>query len=115
AFHLVNSRNAHVVAREILTAFDSASRRTGLLGRDGIEAHAALILAPCNAVHTCFMRFRIDVAFVDKAGVVLSIKRNLVPWRIAARLNAHAVIEMAAGALEAPLITVGDRLTLESR
>ena len=40
-----------------------ASRRRGLLGRDGFEG--ALVLAPCRHVHTARMRFAIDVALCD--------------------------------------------------
>ncbi len=77
-----------------------ATRKRGLLGRDGLPAGSALMLEPCPAVHTAFMRFAIDIVFVDRQGYAVKIVRNLGPWRIAVAPRAHAVVEMAAGQLE---------------
>ena len=63
---LTNGRNDQVVAHTLLRAFDSASRNQGLLKRDFLEEGSALVIAPTNAIHTFFMRFAIDVAFVAK-------------------------------------------------
>ncbi len=46
-------------------------------------ADAGLLLVPCNSLHTCFVRFPIDVVFLDEQGAVLAIRRNLRPWRAA--------------------------------
>lgn len=84
------------------------SRRRGLLGRPGLDPEAALVLTPCKAVHTAFMQFAIDVVFVDRAGEVVRIVRDLRPWRMASALRAHAVVELAAGALRPDDLSVGD-------
>ena len=107
---LKNTRNNQIVAQTLLTAFDSASRRKGLLGRDMLEEGSALIIAPCQAVHTFSMRFAIDVLFVSKDGTVLKVRHNVRPGRIAAALRAHAVVEMQAGAVERSGTRVGDVL-----
>ncbi len=96
---LENSRTHCAVATTLLTAFDSADRRKGLLGRDSLPDGTALIIAPSNAVHTFFMRFPIDVAFVQRSGRVIKVRSAVNPWRIAAAFRAFAVIELAAGAL----------------
>ena len=65
-------RNAQTGARladRIETAFDSATRNQGLLGRDAFATGSALVLAPCTSVHTWFMRFPIDVLFMTKTEV----------------------------------------------
>ena len=64
-------------------------------------------------IHTAFMRFAIDVIFVDRTGRVVRVVRDLGPWRIAASLRAYATIELASGALESRDVAVGDRLYLE--
>ena len=107
---LTNVRNGQVVARTILTAFDSASRRQGLLGRDGLEEGSALIIAPCSAIHTFSMRFAIDVLFVAKDGRVLKTRSNVRPGRIAAALRAFAVVELPPGAIERSGTRKGDQL-----
>jgi uncharacterized membrane protein (UPF0127 family) len=111
---LVNERTARTVAETVEVASTSASRRRGLLGRDSLDAGTALVIAPCSAIHTFFMRFAIDVVFVDRRGHVLKIVHDLRPWRIAGSLRAYAVIEMAGGRLGQDDIRIGDRLTLRS-
>ena len=107
---LVNARTGGTVASVVEIAATRVDRRHGLLGRDALDLSAALILAPCAAVHTVFMRFPIDVVFVDRDGHVRTIVRNLQPWRIAVSPRAYATVEMAAG-VERDLIP-GDRLYL---
>ena len=85
-----------VLASSVEAAVDSTSRRHGLLGRTGLD-DAALVIAPCNAVHTFFMRFPIDIVFVDRGGHVLRIVANVPAWRMSASWRAFATIELAAG------------------
>ena len=110
---LTNTRHGRIVARTVLTAFDSKSRRKGLLGRDSLPEGSALIIAPSQAIHTFAMGFAIDVAFVAKNGVVLKVRHAVPPRRIAAALRAFAVIELPAGALETSDTRPGDRLQVE--
>ena len=109
---LVNQRTNQIVASSVEIAGTSKTRRRGLLGRDSLPSSAALIIAPCSSIHTFFMRFVIDVVFVDRNGRVRKVVRNIKPWRIAASLGAYAVIEMTGGAVAADL-RVGDRLALQ--
>ena len=107
---LINERTGAPIASLVELACTRAERRRGLLGRDALDLSAAMILAPCAAVHTVFMRFPIDVVFVDREGRVRSIVRNLRPWRVAASPRAYAAIELCSG-VERDLIP-GDRLYL---
>jgi uncharacterized membrane protein (UPF0127 family) len=107
---LENARTQRVIADRLLTAFDSRSRRQGLLGRDGLPDGTALIIAPSNAVHTFFMRFSIDLLFVRRDGDVINVRSAVRPWRMAVSLRAFAVIELPAGSLAQSKTIVGDRL-----
>jgi len=109
---LVNSRTGRIVADRLLTAFDSTTRRTGLLRHDSLPDGGAMILAPSNAIHTCFMRFDIDVALTTKDGRVIKIRRALPPWRLTGALRAYAVIEFRAGTLMRTDTVVGDFLVI---
>jgi uncharacterized protein len=111
---LTNTRNNQVVARTLLTAFDSASRRKGLLGRDSLPDGSALIIAPCQAIHTFSMRFAIDVMFVSKDGLVLKVRQAVPPRRIAVALRAFAVVELPAGAIERSGTRPGDQLQISA-
>jgi uncharacterized protein len=112
AHRLINERTGGVVAHQLLTAFDSASRRRGLLGRDSLEERTALLIAPSNAVHTFFMRFSIDVAFVTRDGRVLKVRHAVPPRRITAAVRAFAVAELPAGTLMRSDVRPGDRLVV---
>jgi uncharacterized membrane protein (UPF0127 family) len=97
----------------VLTAFDSKTRRTGLLNHDHLPQGHALVIAPCNAIHTFFMKFPIDVAFLARDGRVLKVRSAVAPWRITASLRAHAVIELAAGMLRRTGTARGHRLEVK--
>jgi uncharacterized membrane protein (UPF0127 family) len=112
---LIDATTGTVIASDITTAFDSASRRQGLLGCEAWAAGQALVLAPCAAVHTCFMRFPIDVVFVDRGGRVRKIAEHLRAWRIAASPRAFAAIEMAAGSAAAAGVQLGARLAIAAQ
>jgi uncharacterized membrane protein (UPF0127 family) len=109
---LVNERTGSVVADVLEIAVDSTSRRRGLLGRDGLPEDHALVLAPCNAVHTFFMRFPIDVAFVARDGRVVKTVEGLGAWRVAMSPRAFATIEFPAGVLRSRLVS-GDRVVVQ--
>jgi uncharacterized membrane protein (UPF0127 family) len=110
AVMLTVERTRAVLAREVELALTRAARRRGLLHRASLDPASALVLAPCRAIHTAFMRFPIDVVFVDRAGIVRHICRRVPPWRIAAAPRAYAAIELAAGTLDAHDLARGDRL-----
>ena len=109
---LRNTRNGRVLADRLIPAFDSASRRTGLLGRQELPQGHAMVIAPSNAVHTCFMRFAIDVAFLSREGRVVKTKAAVKPWRIAASWRGYAVVELPAGTLERCGTLTGDTLSI---
>jgi uncharacterized membrane protein (UPF0127 family) len=82
------------------------ARRRGLLGRDGIEG--GLVLTPARAVHTFGMRFDLDVAYLDRRGVVLEVRRMRRNRLGRPRLRARSVLEAEAGAFERWGLRVGD-------
>jgi uncharacterized membrane protein (UPF0127 family) len=81
----------------VRVAYSFAARLVGLLGRRMLAPDEALLLVPCNNVHTFFMRFAIDVVFVDRCGVILVVVPRLMPWRVAAARGAYCCLELAAG------------------
>jgi uncharacterized membrane protein (UPF0127 family) len=111
---LRNLRSQAVLARSLETAFDSPSRRKGLLGRAALGGDSALILAPCSGIHTFFMRFAIDAVFVRRNGSVLRVLREVAPWRIGLAPKAFAVVELSSGAANRADTRPGDILQLES-
>jgi hypothetical protein len=111
---ILNARTDAIVASAVEVASTRASRRRGLLGRDALDACTALILSPCWTIHTAFMRFPIDVAFVGRDGRVVRVAQDMAPWRVAAAPSASVTIELAAGVLHARDVQVGDQLYLST-
>jgi uncharacterized protein len=93
---------------------DSAPKRMkGLLGRDSLPENEGLLLRPAGSVHTAFMRFPIDVVFLDSSDQVLDVRAEVRPWRIAAVRGAKAVLELPAGTAARRGIEPGMRLDLD--
>jgi hypothetical protein len=109
---LRNERTGLVVARTLEPALDSASRKQGLLGREGLPESHALLIAPCSAVHTFFMRFPIDILIISRAGMILKAAAAVPPRRLVGAWRGFAVLEMRAGSLSASGSTPGDVLSL---
>ena len=109
---LRNLRTGLTVAATLEPAFDSASRKRGLLGRDGLPESHALVIAPSNMVHTFFMRFPIDILIVSRAGLVVKAAAGVPARRIVGAWGGFAVVEMRAGSLAASGTGAGDMLSL---
>ena len=100
---------------QIVQFVDRASsfwnRVKGLLGRDSLPDSYALWISPCPAIHTFFMKFPIDVIFVDKDLKVVSIFHSLPSWRIIyGGWKGHSVFELKAAQLKNFNIKKGDQL-----
>lgn len=98
------------VALEIAASY--GTRRRGLLGRTGLDG--ALLITPCNSVHTIRMRFPIDVAYLDKRLKVVDV-HTLKPGRLPLpRLRARHVLEAEAGAMERWGLRPGVQLSVDA-
>ncbi len=89
----------------------AVARSKGLVGKSGYEG--AILLRPCRAIHTFGLKFDLDVAYCDKAMVVLEIctvkpRRACMP-----RLRAGSVLEAASGSFERWGLRVGDCLEIK--
>ncbi len=109
---LINTDGNAVLAAHVEPAFDSKSRKRGLLGRDAVPEDYALVIAPCGGIHTFSMRFPIDAVFVSRDGTVIKTCRDVKPWRIAVAWRAFAVIEAAAGFIARTETVPGDVVAL---
>jgi uncharacterized protein len=109
-FTLINDRTHAVVATSVELAATAGDRLRGLLGRRALAPSTGLLLSPCAAIHTAFMRFPIDVVFIDADGKALRVIRQLRPWRVAMSLGARAVIELGDGTIAPGDVELGDRL-----
>lgn len=101
-----------VVCERCFVADRPLSRMKGLLGRSELPADEGILIRPCGSVHTFFMRFAIDVVFLDRDWKVLKVT-TVKPWRTAVARGARAVVELAAGEADRRGLRPGTRLQLE--
>jgi len=87
----------------------------GLLGRGSLGSGEGLLLRPAWSIHTAFMRFPIDVVFVDHDQVVIRIEPSLRPFKAASCRGAREIVELSAGECERRGLEVGDRVAWASR
>lgn len=93
----IERERGEVVCSRCVLADRPWTRLRGLLGRKGLQAGEGLLLRPVGAIHTMFMRFAIDVVFLDRDYTVLKVVENLRPWRFAGARGAKAVLELRRG------------------
>jgi len=89
------------------------TRSVGLLGRKGLAAGRGLWIKPCSSIHTLFMRFTIDVLYLDRENKMVKVRRRMRPFRMSmGGKGAHSVIELAAGALDGFDLAPGDQVEI---
>ncbi len=111
-----NETKENRVAAQVRVATSMWSRFWGLMGRRSLPDGEALWLRPCTSVHMFFMRFPIDVVFLDRENRVVKVIAAIKPWRAAmGGRGAHSALELNAGAAEAAGVEVGDTLTIPGR
>jgi uncharacterized protein len=86
------------------------SRFRGLMGVAELPAGTGLLLPRTSSVHTHFMRFPIDVVFLDGERQIVSIARAVRPWRFAKAKSVDSVLELAAGECDRLGLAVGTEL-----
>ena len=107
---LREAETGRIVVARLELADNAWKRSIGLLGRQELTPNEGLWLAPCNGVHTLFMRFALDVVFLDRDGIALRLVPNVRPWRICGPVRrARVVIELPAGTITRQQLQVGRR------
>ncbi|MBI3268562.1 MAG: DUF192 domain-containing protein [Planctomycetes bacterium] len=107
---LLDVTNGSVVAEELEVARTDGERTRGLLGRDSLPEGHALLLERCRLIHMFFMRFPIDVVYLNAGFQVVKVVENLAPWRLSGALWASATVELPVGAIRKSGVAPGHRL-----
>lgn len=111
---IFNATKEAVIAREAQLAASLGQRMKGLLGKKSLSADEALILKPCCSIHTFFMRFAIDVLFLDKNMRIIRLIQNMSPSRLSPIVWASCMaIELPAGKISQTNTHVGDRVEFQ--
>jgi uncharacterized membrane protein (UPF0127 family) len=113
-FRVRNITRGTCLGDQIAAANTSASRRTGLLKQSALEAGHGLWIVPCEGIHTFFMKFAIDVVYIDRKNRVRKVVRQLGAWRLSVCLPAHSVLELPAGTIDSTGTQAGDELEFQT-
>ena len=88
----------------------AATRNKGLLGRTGLPPGGGMWIVPCESVHTFFMKFPLDLVYLDRDKKVKKARSHVGPWRLSACLSAHSILELPAGTVQSTQTQRGDQL-----
>ncbi|MBR4382282.1 MAG: DUF192 domain-containing protein [Selenomonadaceae bacterium] len=102
--------NGQTLDIEIAESF--LSRFCVLMLRKNLPEGRGLLLAPCNSVHMGFMRFAIDVIYLDENFCIKKIVRNLRPWiGLSMCFGAWGALELPSGAAERLQLEIGQKFS----
>ncbi len=107
------------ITRNALLAADCSCARTfytrfkGLQMKKDLPEGNGLLITPCNSIHMFFMRFPIDVLFLDKDQTVLYIEEGIKPWKISKIIKkSRSVLELPSGTAATTGTQPGDKLEI---
>ena len=115
----LNQTRGTVLCERLEDAGGLRGQSRGLLGRDGLEPGTGMLFengrfTPMMWMHMFFMRFAIDIVFLDRSGKVARINHDLKPWRVSSMVfGARVALELPAGAAAASATEPGDQIRFE--
>jgi len=106
-----NITQQSILAQDAVIADNPFKRMKGLLGREALNSSEALVITGCNSIHMLFMKFTIDVVFVDRNNRVVGLTPRIKPFQLSPVFwKSACAIELPAGTIEATRTCVGDQL-----
>jgi len=100
------------VASRVEVAGSNVKRSKGLLGRKGLDHGEGMWIIPCEAIHTFFMQFPIDLIYLDRKHRVKKTRTAVPAWRLSVCFSAHSVLELPAGTVQETRTERGDLLEI---
>lgn len=110
SYKIINKSKGTVIVNNAVVAKTFLQRLMGLLGRKSIDKDEALIFYSAESIHMFFMRFSIDVVFLDKNMRVIKISANLKPWMMTGCFPSAITIELSSAKCAQTQTSVGDVL-----
>ena len=107
-----NRTRQAVLGDAVDVADTQAKRNTGLLKHSQLGPGEGLWIDTWS-VHTFFMKFPIDLVYLDKKRKVRKVRKAVPAWRLSACLTAHSILELPAGTIEATGTQAGDVIEIE--
>jgi uncharacterized membrane protein (UPF0127 family) len=110
-----NITKASILADDLSVADTFFKRFMGLMFKRELHNGKGLHILPCNSIHMCFMNFPLDIIFLSKDMIILSVIEGIMPWKVSQIIpKSHSVLELPAGTISKTSSTVGDKILIES-
>ncbi|MDQ3927991.1 MAG: DUF192 domain-containing protein [Chloroflexota bacterium] len=111
---ITNKTRGTTLAGSATKASTFLARGRGLMLAGPLLEGGGLVIEPCNSIHMFFMRYPLDVVFVDKAGRVVFMYEGIKPWRVGRIvMSAKLAVELPEGAIASSNTQVGDEINFE--
>ncbi len=111
---ILNRTKNRVLADDVLMSSSFLNRLKGLLGRSSIKINQAMLLRPANSIHTFFMRFPIDILFINENNIIIKAYRNMKPFKLTGiYFKSSFVIELHSGIIDSTQTTEGDLIQIK--
>lgn len=111
---LKNETQNLTLSNKVENAVTFFERSKGLLGRSSLDSTQCLWIQDCKSIHTFFMKFSIDVLYVDQNLKVTKIDRNIKPWSLSwGGLASNSCFEFQSDRLMSQ-VSIGDQLRVSS-
>jgi uncharacterized membrane protein (UPF0127 family) len=111
---ILNSLTNQVLCDHCKLADTFIKRLTGLMFKKNLSSNEGLYITKCNSIHMFFMRFSIDIIFIDKNSKIVYLLKDFKPWRISKIVNgAKDTLELPSGTIERLGIRIGDIIKFE--
>ena len=108
-------RKIEVIAVKIIKADSFLSKLFGLIIRKKLKRREGFLIENCSSIHTFWMRYNIDIVFLDKKNRVLAIYYSVKPFRATSFIkNAFFVLELKSGTIEKTSLKPGDLISFEA-
>ena len=113
-YTITNRTKGKVITERARFARSFFKRMFGYMFRARIEADDALIFYSAPSMHMFFMRFPLDIVFLDKSNKVIRIFKSIGPWRLANCFQSKVTIEFSADVTTKIPIELGDILDISA-
>ncbi|MBU9714004.1 DUF192 domain-containing protein [Evansella tamaricis] len=112
---VVNLSNQKMIAPNVDKAYGFYKRLKGLMFTEELLSGCGLHIKPCPSVHTFFMKYAIDVLYLNKENVVVGIDEALAPGKVGKRYKgAASVVELSIGSVKTSETQVGDKVEINN-
>jgi uncharacterized membrane protein (UPF0127 family) len=113
---LVQAGNGNIVAEEVMRAFTFFRRLKGMMFTESFPSGSCLHIQPCRSVHTFFMKYTIDILYLDDQYNIVGVEANLKPGKRGAIFpNSVSVIELPEGTIQQNDLRIGQTVRFEPK